>query len=74
MKEKRFESLLRDLVEYADSDGAELNVRSVDTFENAGILTRNRGLVISLVDGSEFQLTIVQSQRSTSETDDEDED
>lgn len=31
------------------------------TFQTAEILTHNKGLVISLSDGSEFQLTIVKS-------------
>ena len=35
---------------------------SVSTFEEAGIMTYNKGLVISLPDGSEYQLTIVKSR------------
>ena len=35
---------------------------SVRTFEEAGVLTYNKGLVITTPDGSEFQLTIVQSR------------
>ena len=34
----------------------------VQTFAEAGLMTRNSGLVITLPDGSEFQLTIVQSR------------
>lgn len=34
----------------------------VQTFDEAGLMTRNSGLVISLPDGSEFQLTIVRSR------------
>lgn len=37
------------------------NVRSVRTFEDEGVMTNDAGLVITLDDGSEFQLTIVQS-------------
>ncbi len=36
---------------------------SVATFEDAGLLTMNRGLVVRLPNGQEFQLTIVQSTR-----------
>jgi CobQ-like glutamine amidotransferase family enzyme len=43
-----------------DGDGM-LEIRRVATFEDAGVLTRNRGLVVRLADGSEFQITIVQS-------------
>ena len=35
---------------------------SVRTFAEAGILTYNKGLVITAPDGSEFQLTIVRSR------------
>lgn len=33
-----------------------------DTFEERGILTSNDGIVLSLADGSEFQITIVRSR------------
>ena len=36
-------------------------IDEVRTFENAGVMTMNRGLVVSMADGTEFQLTIVQS-------------
>lgn len=35
---------------------------SVRTYSDAGVMTYNKGLVITLADGSEFQLTIVQSR------------
>ena len=38
---------------------AEARVR---TFEDAGLMTRNKGVQITLPDGSEFQLTILQSR------------
>lgn len=34
----------------------------VRTFEDAGVMTYNKGVVVSLPDGSEFQITIVQSR------------
>ena len=40
-------------------DVAELG--KVRTFEDAGLLTGNRGVVVRMVDGSEFQISIVQS-------------
>lgn len=39
----------------------ETEVERVDTFEQAGVMTSNRGLVLSFEDGSEFQITIVRS-------------
>ena len=55
---------LRELIAEAadDSFGIGWEAARVRTFEEAGVMTYNRGLVISLPDGSEFQLTIVQSR------------
>ena len=41
-----------------DPDG----IRSVVTFEEAGVLTRGAGLVVRMADGAEFQITIVRSR------------
>lgn len=41
-----------------DNDNSDVDVR---TFETAGVLTSNRGLVVRIGD-SEFQITIVQSR------------
>ena len=45
-------------------DSFEINWENlrVRTFEDAGVMTYNKGLVIELPDGTEFQLTIVQSR------------
>ena len=45
-----------------DSFGIGWEDARVRTFEQAGVMTYNKGLVISLPDGTEFQLTIVQSR------------
>jgi len=37
-------------------------VKKVRTYDDVGMLTKNTGLVITTADGSEFQLTIVQSR------------
>lgn len=44
--------------------GTEVNWENlqVQTFDNAGIMTYNKGLVITLPNRSEFQVTIVQSR------------
>ena len=61
MTEKGFEACLQavlngecELNESFDPDG----VRGVVTFKEAGVLTRNRGLVVTMDDGAEYQLTI----------------
>ena len=38
------------------------SLESVQTFEEAGVLTNNKGLVIRMKDHREFQVTIVQSR------------
>ncbi|MBQ9290714.1 MAG: hypothetical protein IJ210_11440 [Clostridia bacterium] len=55
---------LRELIETAEEDsfGIGWEEAEVRTFQQAGIMTYNKGLVISLPDGTEFQLTIVQSR------------
>lgn len=45
---------LPDLVE--DETGAEVNV--VETYEEAGVLNRDRGLVLHMSDGAQVRLTI----------------
>jgi len=52
-----FEELLA-----AIADDDELHVDSGTTFERDGVLTNNRGVVLTLSDGSEFQITIVRSR------------
>lgn len=52
--EKRLETKMAVLLErWAD----------VQTFRNAGVLTDNRGLVLSFPNGQTFQVTIVESTR-----------
>ena len=57
------EEMLRDAIEVgeftADDRDGFLSVR---TYELAGIMTSNRGLVLRMQDGSEFQISIVQSR------------
>jgi hypothetical protein len=58
MSEKQFETKLARLLERR----LEPIGGHVSTFRDAGVLTNNRGLVVSLPVG-EFQITIVQSSR-----------
>ncbi len=59
MSEKRFEAKLARLLErrLENFGGA------VTTFRDAGVLTNNRGLVVTLGSGQEFQVTIIDSTR-----------
>ena len=61
MNEQDFIVVLQEaLAIYMDED--ENVIKRIQTLEDAGVLTSNIGLVISARDGSEFQLTIVQSK------------
>ena len=44
-----------------DTENSALESVEVQTFENAGVMTYNKGLVITMPDGTEYQLTIVRS-------------
>ena len=83
MTEKTLETALHILLEmiaaYDDENAGDFEEEmrpfrdcAVDTYERAGILTNNRGLVVRMTDGSEFQVTIVQS-RASRERDEDDE-
>jgi len=73
MNETEMQDALKTLLEeiaYMDADDRgqfgvpdELDdIESIRTFEEAGVLTRDAGFVCRLGDGSEFQVTIVQSR------------
>lgn len=47
---------------FIDRDGQPVYVREAALYDDAAVMTLNRGLVIRLSDGSEFQLTIVTSR------------
>jgi len=66
MEAIEFQSILVDLFwnEEQWAEQTEIPVDEVETFKSAGVLTTDRGLVVSLEDGSEFQITIVQSKGS----------
>lgn len=53
---------MSDIIAEALYDVAVENSDYIDisTFEESGILTKNKGIVVKLWDGSEFQVTIVQ--------------
>ena len=65
------EELEEALYNYEDWDGNK--VKYISNFEQAGLLTKNAGLVVRLEDGSEYELTIVPRNEKADE-DEEDED
>jgi hypothetical protein len=63
MTEQEMEDTLRELIETAmeEREDEEQELR-VESFEEAGILTMNKGLVIETASGAKFQVTIVRSR------------
>ena len=59
MDECEIRELLADML-LDDDNGAE--VRNVETFRDAGLMTSAEGLVLYMEDGRQFQLTIVRSK------------
>lgn len=68
--ELKMVEFIRQLLDSTD----EIGVARLDTFEEAGMLTHNEGLVLRLDDGSEFQITVVQSAGAEDDEEDEEED
>lgn len=64
MNEKTIEDALNLLIsgELDLVDTALGEVSNIKTYAEAGILTRDSGLVLQMEDGSEFQITIKQSK------------
>jgi hypothetical protein len=61
--EQAMQTILDDAIgAWCEESRIEAEVR-VRTFEDMGVLTRNKGLVVT-IDGNEFQVTIVQSKRA----------
>jgi len=51
------------LVEMFDCDSLENGeIKYIETFEEKGILSSNNGIVLTMDDGSEFQMTLVKSK------------
>lgn len=70
MDATRLSEILIDMLneQIADLDDAgfpmsELSCASVETFADADVLADDPGFVVTLSDGSEFQITVVQTRR-----------
>lgn len=61
ISDEMIEQYLRDLIEAEESDERIADqIHSATSYEDAGILTTDRGIVLRMADGSEYQITIVQ--------------
>jgi len=61
MNERDFREILHEILAL-DIDEGDGSISRVNTFSEAGLLTTNEGLVVKTKDGSDFQLTIIQSR------------
>jgi len=61
MNEQQMQDYLTEVLEWSSQEDGM--VKSIDTFEEIGAMTNNKGLVIKMQDGSRFQLIIVKSSR-----------
>ncbi len=66
MQEEKFQEELKDVLEmldiFAEINGETFEIKNISTFQECGILTNNKGLVVTLNDGSEFQIKIIKSK------------
>jgi hypothetical protein len=62
MNTRKIEDLLMEGINMMEEEYEETSVSGLRTFDEAGILTLDAGIVINMDDGSEFQITIVQSK------------
>lgn len=63
MTETEFQTLLHDLLnDYDELLPGNWPGQTAETFEEAGVLTYNKGLVVRFDDGSEYQVTLVRSR------------
>lgn len=62
MDDLAFAYLLQAMLDGDDGAFEEMNLRDTRSFHSAGLLTMNNGVVARLMDGSEFQITVVRSR------------
>lgn len=67
MTTHELETWLVETIETAIEDDTTCPIHHVATFEDVGMLTRDRGLVVAFNDCSEIQVTLVQSRRGHGE-------
>ena len=61
MTETEIEEIISESLWDADEDHG-IGIADISTYRDVGMLSNNAGLVIKVDDGSEYQITIVQSK------------
>ena len=59
LTEQKIQDYLVEVLDWASNEDGMVKI--IDTFEELEILTNNKGLVITMQDGSKFQLVIIKS-------------
>ncbi len=62
MPEKKFQDLLQAILRDDLKAEPEYYITSVQTFEEAGVPTDDRGLLVKMSDGSEYRITIFENR------------
>lgn len=68
MKLSDFVQCIKDSIENAEDNEM---LQGIETFEEAGFITRDKGLVVTMDDGSEFTLSIQQTEHAADGSDEE---
>lgn len=66
MTPRRFERWLAEAIDAERAETDDDPIRDVEDFVQAGLMTTDRGLVVTFADGSQIQVTLVQSQQARS--------
>lgn len=61
LTEQKMQDYLAEVLEWSSQE--DNMVKSIDTFEELGVMTNNKGLVIKMQDGTRFQLIINKALR-----------
>jgi hypothetical protein len=61
MDTEKLQEIIMDLM-YNSDEITDAGLKQIRSFREAGLLTRDEGLVLRLTDGSEFLITINQSR------------
>ena len=61
MEEDLQSDIIEALYAFAENDEPSVDIKDIVSFEDAGVMTHNKGLVIRLANGREYQITIVRS-------------
>ena len=60
LTEQKIQDYLVEVLDWASKEDGMVKI--IDTFEELGMMTNNKGLVITMQDGTRFQLIIAKSR------------